>query len=113
MPSEYRGTDATIVDSSRNAQGTMVGSIIRNSVAKVEMSWKFLSKDDWARILQLFNADYGGNFYNDVTFFCETAGGYVTKKMYCGDRTSGGVFMMNAQGNVVGYKNPKLSLIEV
>ena len=67
-PSTYNGTTSTIVDSGRNVQGYVVGSVVRSDVGKVEITWKYLTAQQWASVLSLFK----NNFYNDVTFFDQT-----------------------------------------
>ena len=41
-PSEYKANTATLVDSARNVQGYVIGSVVRNDVAKVELKWRAL-----------------------------------------------------------------------
>ena len=112
-PSTYSGTTATIVDSSRNTQGVVVGAVIREDVAKVEMTWNFIAPDKWAEMLQKFSSKYGWSFYNDVTFFCDITNTWETRKMYVSDRTNNGVFMRNPDGSIKGDKGSRLALIEV
>lgn len=113
-PSTYVGTEATIVDSARNVNGTVVGAVVRESVAKVELTWKYLDAATWATIMQKFNTQYGGNFYNEVTFFNQLTNTWTTRTMYVGDRTTSGAFMLDKNtGAITGYTGPKLSLIEV
>jgi hypothetical protein len=108
-PSSYSATTSTIVDSARNVNGYVVGAVVRKDVAKVELSWKYLSVRQWATILSLF-AD---SFYNDVKFFNQTTGTYTTRTMYVSDR-SASMFRRNPDtGEVMGWLNPSLSLIEV
>lgn len=112
-PSMYVGTESTIVDAARNVQGKVIGAVIRESVAKVEAEWNYLSAADWASILQKFNTAYGGSFYSNVTFFNQVSNTWETRSMYVGDRTTSGAFKTDSSGSIVGYRNPKLSLIEV
>lgn len=42
-PSSYSATTSTIVDSGRNVQGKVVGSVVRHDVAKVALKWKYLT----------------------------------------------------------------------
>lgn len=108
-PSGYSATTSTIVDSARNVNGYVVGAVVRKDVAKVELSWKFLTVRQWATILSLF-AD---SFYNDVKFFNQTTGAYTTRTMYVSDRNAE-MFRRNSEtGEVMGWLNPRLSLIEV
>ena len=48
-PSTYSANTATLVDSARNVQGYVIGSVIRNDVAKVELSWKYLTVEQWLK----------------------------------------------------------------
>lgn len=108
-PSEYLATTSTIVDSARNVNGYVVGAIVRSDVAKVEMSWKYLTVRQWASILSLFSS----SFYNDVKFFNQTTGTYTTRTMYVSDRNAS-MFRRDPQtGEVMGWLNPSLSLVEV
>lgn len=108
-PSSYSANTATLVDSARNVSGYVIGSVIRNDVAKVELSWRYLTVEQWARILSLFNR----NFYNSVTFFNQSSGKYETRQMYVGDRNAGMWRRHPVTGEVMGWTDAKLSLVEV
>ena len=112
-PSAYSGNTSTLVDSARNAEGRMVGSVIRDDIAKVEISWKYLTVEQWANIQQCFREKSGGKFINNVTFFDQSVGGWVTKEMYVSDRKAG-MWRRNPEtGDIMGWTNCSLSLIEV
>lgn len=111
-PSTYSSTTATVVDSARNAQGVQIGAVIRDGVAKIEMTWKFISADDWASLLQQFDMKRGGSFYNQVTFFNQDTNDWETRTMYVSDRTAA-VFLRNKQGGIRGYTGARIALIEV
>ena len=111
-PSEYEANTATIVDSARNSDGYMIGGVIRNDVAKISMSWRYISTAEWSTILKLFSPTYGGNFTQSVTFFNQLTGGWETRTMYVSDR-SAKIFKRDEDGNIQGYLGAKLSLIEV
>ena len=112
-PSAYSGITSTLVDSSRNVEGKMVGSVIRDDVSKVEISWKYLTVEQWARILKCFSQSAGGKFINNVTFFDQTVGDWVTKEMYVNDRKAN-VFRRNPNsGELMGWVDVNLALIEV
>lgn len=111
-PSTYSSTTATVVDSARNAKGVQIGSVIRDGVAKIEMTWKFITAADWAALLAQFDMKQGGSFYNDVTFFNQDTNDWETRQMYVSDRTSS-IFLRNAQGGIRGYVGARLALIEV
>jgi hypothetical protein len=112
-PSAYSGNTSTLVDSGRNVEGKMVGSVIRDNVSKVEISWKYLTVEQWKNILQCFTGK--DKFINDVTFFDQSIGDWVTepKKMYVNDRKAGMFRRDPETGDVLGWTNCALSLIEV
>jgi hypothetical protein len=112
-PSTYSGTTSTLVDSARNVSGVMVGSVIRDDVSKVEISWSYLTSEQWAKIQQCFRRASGGNFINSVVFFDQTLNGWVSKEMYVSDRSSGMWRRDPKTGDVLGWTDCKLSLIEV
>jgi hypothetical protein len=112
-PSAYSANTSTLVDSGRNVQGRMVGSVIRDDVSKIEISWKYLTVQQWARIQQCFRQSAGGKFINLVTFFDQSAGGWVTKEMYVNDRKAGMWRRSPDNGNILGWTDCALSLIEV
>lgn len=112
-PSAYSANTATLVDSARNLQGVVIGSVIRDDVAKVEISWKYLTAQQWARINQCFKNSAGGKFYNNVTFYDQTVGNWVSKTMYVSDRHSGMWRRNPNTGDIMGWTDCKLSLVEV
>lgn len=108
-PSTYSATTSTIVDSARNVAGYVVGSVVRSDVAKVELTWRYLTADQWARILSLFTS----SFYNDVRFYNQATAGYDVRTMYISDRTAG-MWRRNPEtGAIMGWTNCSLSLVEV
>ena len=111
-PSAYSSTTSTIVDSGRNVEGYVIGSVIRDDVAKIECTWNFISAQDWANILAQFSIARGGKFYNNVTFFLQDTNSWVTREMYVNDRKAS-VFLRNKDGSIRGYTGASLALIEV
>lgn len=108
-PSTYNATTSTIVDSARNVSGYVVGAVVRSDVAKIEMSWRYLTAQQWATILSLFT----NSFYNDVRFLNQATNTYVTRTMYVSDR-SAAMWRRDPQtGEVMGYTGCALSLVEV
>lgn len=112
-PSTYSANTATLVDSARNLKGKVIGSVIRDDVSKVEVSWRYLTVEQWATINKCFSESNGGKFYNTVTFFDQTQGGWVTKSMYVSDRAAGMWRRDPENGDILGWTECKLSLIEV
>lgn len=112
-PSTYSGTTSTLVDSSRNTLGVMIGAVVRDDIAKVSLSWRYLTVKEWADINSLFKQSVGGNFINDVTFFDQCAGTFITRKMYVNDRTAGMWRRDPDTKEVLGWTDCKLNLVEV
>ena len=112
-PSAYSGNTSTLVDSGRNVEGRMVGSVIRDDISKVEISWKYLTVEQWANIQKCFRQSSGGKFINNVTFFDQSVGDWVTKEMYVNDRKSGLWRRNPTTGDVMGWTDCSLALIEV
>lgn len=108
-PSEYAANTATLVDSARNASGRVIGSVIRSDVAKVELSWRYLTAEQWAEILSLFT----DKFYNSVKFYNQSTADYTTREMYVGDRSAGMWRRHPETGEVMGWTDCKLALVEV
>lgn len=108
-PSTYNATTSTIVDSARNVQGKVVGAVVRSDVAKIELTWRYLTADQWGKILTLFSK----NFYCDVKFFNQTSASYTTRTMYVSDRQAGMWRRDPNTGDVLGFTNCALSLVEV
>ena len=108
-PSTYEALTSTIVDSARNTAGYVIGSVIRSDVAKVTVTWRYLTAAQWADILSLFTH----NFYNDVRFFNQSTGTYETRNMYVGDRSAGIWRRHPETGEVMGFTDCSLALVEV
>ena len=108
-PSYYDASTSTLVDSARNVSGYVVGSVVRHDVAKVELKWRYLTARQWANILGLFT----NNFYNSVTFFNQATADYTTRQMYVGDRSAGMWRRHPTTGEVLGWTECSLSLVEV
>lgn len=108
-PSTYTATTSTIVDSGRNVEGKVVGSVVRSDVAKIELTWKYLTAQQWANILSLFT----DSFYNDVRFMNQAINNYDVRTMYVSDRSAGMWRRHPDTGVIMGYTNCSLSLVEV
>lgn len=108
-PSSYKAITATVVDSARNVAGYVVGSVVRSDVAKIELSWKYLTAQQWADILSLFTK----SFYNDVRFLNQATNTYEIRKMYVSDRNAQMWRRDPNTGEVMGYTTCTLNLVEV
>lgn len=107
-PSSYSAVTSTIVDSARNVNGYVVGSVVRHDVAKIELSWKYLTAEQWANILSLFT----NNFYNSVYFYNQATANYDIRTMYVSDRSAGMWRRHSETGAIMGWTNCSLSLVE-
>lgn len=108
-PSEYSANTSTLVDSARNVSGYVIGAVVRSDVAKVELKWRYLTAVQWANILRLFTND----FYNSVTFYNQATASYTTREMYVSDRSAGMWRRHPSTGEVMGWTDCSLSLVEV
>jgi hypothetical protein len=108
-PSTYDAVTSTIVDSARNVAGYVVGSVIRHDVAKIELSWRYLTAEQWASILSLFT----NSFYNNVRFYNQATNAYDVRTMYVSDRNASMWRRHPETGAVMGYTGCSLSLVEV
>lgn len=108
-PSTYNATTSTIVDSARNVSGYVVGAVVRSDVAKIDLTWRYLTAQQWASILSLFSS----SFYNDVRFLNQVTNDYEERTMYVSDRNAGMWRRDPQTGAVMGYTNCSLSLVEV
>lgn len=112
-PSTYNATTSTIVDSARNVEGKMVGTVVRNDVAKVEITYRYLSAEKWAEVLSKFSPALGGSFINNVRFLDQTRNDFINRNLYVSDRTASGFKIDEATGKLIGYTDIRLALIEV
>lgn len=108
-PSSYSATTSTIVDSGRNVKGKVIGSVVRPDVAKVALKWNYLTAKQWAAAIGPFTK----NFYCTVRFYNQTTASYSTRQMYVSDRTAGMWRRCPSNGNVMGWTDCSLSLVEV
>ncbi len=108
-PSTYNATTSTIVDSARATNGVMVGSVVRHDVAKIELSWRYLTVEQWANVLSLFTND----FKVSVRFLNQATGNYDVRTMYCSDRTASGWRRHPQTGKLMGWTGCQMSLVEV
>ena len=108
-PSTYNAVTSTIVDSARNVAGYVVGSVVRSDVAKIELTWRYLTAEQWATILSLFTY----SFYNSVRFLNQSTNTYDIRTMYVSDRNASMWRRDPETGAVLGYTGCSLSLVEV
>lgn len=102
-PSDYIVSIMDISKAERNAAGTMIIDRIATK-RKIELNWKYLSKEDVSNVL---------NMVSDVFFTVEyidpQEGDWKIGIFYAGDRSIGALDYRN--GNI-RYKDIKFNLIE-
>ena len=112
-PSGYAAASSTMADEGMSVSGKMLGSVVREDVAQVSLSWPYLTAGEWAEINGLFKADGSGSrFSNEVEFFDQTIGGWRKCLMRVSDR-SAGMSRYGKDGAVEGWFDCALSLSEV
>lgn len=129
-PSDYQGSSSTLVDSARNANGVLIGQVIKSNVAKVELKWNYLTVDEYKKIAQLFEPEYYGGdtsaFMRAVSFFDVIKGGWngsidnypdavsnKCKVFYTNDRkVQFAKIVLNDNGSPKGYSGVSLNLID-
>jgi hypothetical protein len=110
FPSPKRGLNfitSTIVTSSRNANGEVVGQKVGRDQNKLDsLVWPVLDAETWSEMLQEFN-----NFYVTVKFPDMVANKWKTLKMYPSDR-SAEPYEVDENGFPTKYINCKVNLID-
>lgn len=111
LPPPKRGVTpivTTVVDSGRNANGTVVGQRVGRDQYKLDgLEWPWLTAAQWSTILKLLK-----NFFVYVTFYDPVSNSQKTLKMYPGDR-SAEPYWIDKNGKPTHYRNCKVNLIDV
>lgn len=103
-----KATTITVVDSARNANGTVVGQRIGRDQYKIDgLEWPHLKAEEWSRILTLLS-----NFFVTVTFYDQVTNDLKTLEMYVGDRTAEPLWV-DDNGKPTDYINCKANLIDI
>jgi hypothetical protein len=102
-PSEFNIGIQDISKSERNASGTMIMEIITTK-RKLELSYKYLTKDQLASLLSAINSAFFTVTYTDPEDNAEK-----TITCYKGDRTCG---VLDFQNSIPRYKDVKVNFIE-
>lgn len=116
ISSTYKTTSSTAVDGARNTEGVFVGNVIRNGIRKIELSWRVISIEDYAKLGTFFN----NNFMFYAYYFDQDSNSWLTKHFYVNDRVGDALkqqqWKTTQRGGLVepnNIENYKLSLIEV
>ena len=106
MPSGYSATTSTMVDKGTSVSGKVLGSVVRHDVVQIALSWNYLSAENWASLVGMFQT----NYELPVHFFNQTRNTWDTRNMYISDRSAG---MYRQIGREIGWSGCSLSLTEV
>lgn len=74
---------ATMVNSGRNASAVVTAQKIGRDQEKTEMTWNYLEKDVWEKMLRFWDK----NFFFKFTYYSRVNGARISRKFYIGDRT--------------------------
>lgn len=102
-----KGTIATLVNSGRNANAVVTAQKIGRDQDKSELSWNYLDKNTWEKILQFFDE----NFFFNFTYYSPVAGTKITRKCYVGDRTFR-PFDIDSNGDPTAYQECSANIID-
>lgn len=123
-PSDYDASASTLVDSARNSDGVVVGQVILEDVAKIELQWNYLTVAQYKQIAQLFDSHYGGNFFNFVSYFDVVKGDFDSSNTGTPTLSTHRIFYPNdrkvkfahitldVDGKPIGYQDVQLHLID-
>ena len=102
-PTDFQVGIMDISKAERNARGTMIIERIATK-RKIELSWKYLSKENLSKVFNLVSP-----VFFTVTYIDPQDNNIRTETFYCGDRNAGALDFRN--GNI-RYKDVKFNLIE-
>lgn len=104
----FQVTVETTVNSGRNANAAVVGTIVGRNQYKIEgLEWAGLDADIWHRMLAAVK-----DFYIPVTFEHPETGEFTTITMYTGTRTAKPLWLDPVTKKTVRYENCKLNLTD-
>lgn len=110
FPTPIRGLTVAVttnVDDARNAKGEMVGERVGRDFYKLDnVEWRWLTKAQWAAMLQAVSA-----FRFQLTFPDVVNGGFTTKTCYVGNRTCE-PYYLNSNGDFTFYRSCKMNFID-
>lgn len=97
----------TLVNSGRNADAVVVAQKIGRDQEKTEMSWNYLPKEDWEKMLRFWDT----NFFFNFTYYSRVAGTKITRKFYIGDR-SDTPYNVDASGIPTAYVDCTANVVD-
>lgn len=97
----------TLVNSGRNADAVVVAQKIGRDQEKTELSWNYLPKEDWEKMLRFWDT----NFFFNFTYYSRVAGTKITRKFYIGDR-SDTPYNVDASGIPTAYVDCTANVVD-
>ena len=97
----------TLVNSGRNADAVVVAQKIGRDQEKTEMSWNYLPKEDWEKMLRFWDT----NFFFNFTYYSRVAGTKITRQFYIGDR-SDTPYNVDASGIPTAYVDCTANVVD-
>ena len=101
------GLISTLVNSGRTAAGVVTAQKIGRDNGKTSMSWNYLDKEEWERLVRFWDK----NFYFNFTYYSDVDGVKITRKFYVGDRTRK-PFNVDAHGIPTAYKDCSANVVD-
>lgn len=98
---------STLVNSARNAQAIVTAQKIGRDQEKTEMSWNYLEKEEWEKLLRFWD----DNFFFNFTYYSRVDGTRITRKFYIGDR-SDRPMAIDANGLPTAYVDCKANVVD-
>ena len=102
-------TTSRLVDSARNAQGTMVGRMVGRSLDKQEMGWEVISCALWWEMNRWFED-------NHFTFYCHyfnfNTGRWLTRLMYISDVTCSPDLVESETGEPAFLRDASVNVVD-
>lgn len=102
-PSKYDIGIMDINKAERNAKGTMIIERI-TSKRKIQLSWKYLAKEELQQLYNLVK-----DTYFDVEYIDPQEGGIKTGTFYAGDRNVGAMDYIDGE---IRWKDIKFNIVE-
>lgn len=97
----------TLVNSARNANAIVTAQKIGRDQEKTEMSWNFLTKEEWEELLRFWDR----NFFFNFTYYSRVEGVKITRKFYIGDREDT-PFQVDENGIPTAYRDCTANVVD-
>ena len=105
---------ASALEGGRNAENTFIGSVIGEDKLQYELSFSYLSPEEFKSLLNLFDRKKGGRLTQLFRIFDPRENEFRLAEMYIGDRGGRPLGLDEANGyKPTGWCDIKITLIEV